>query len=323
MATRLYLPLDTAAPVNPGFGVWNYTSEAVRRLLARTKGSSAITIGTRVGPWTATAGQKALDRQYVSDPLSAQTISGTVAMQLMVREYATADNVNQLILLIKVVSKDGGTLRGTLLALGNYGPTLEFISNATHRNKTGADGDTLTPVDAQEGDRIVVEIGYCNSVAGTTPEASAKFGENATDLPVNETQTTNGAGWIEFSANIGWMEYLSGVSAGGASASGSLSRMRGMSGVSAGIGSAIGVLSRQRPLTGASAGAGSAAGILSRKRPLYGSSTGGASVAGALSRVRSLLGNSAGGSSAWGNLRVESGGDGDEHCSQLGSLKAG
>jgi hypothetical protein len=202
MATRFYFPATTVADVNPAPGAWNYITEAVFRYLAKTKGASPITLGTQVGPWTATAGQKALDRVYVSDPLSPQTISGTAKMQLMVREYATSDNVDQLILLIKVVSGNGATVRGTLLALGNYASTAEFINNATHRNKKGADGDALSSVVCLEHDRIVVEIGYCNSVAGTTPEASAKWGENATDLPENETQTTDGAGWIEFSGNI-------------------------------------------------------------------------------------------------------------------------
>jgi hypothetical protein len=202
MATRFYFPATTVADVNPAPGAWNYITEAVFRYLAKTKGASPITLGTQVGPWTATAGQKALDRVYVSDPLSPQTISGTVKMQLMTREYATTDNVDQINLLIKVVSGNGATLRGTLLALGNYASTAEFINNATHRNKKGADGDALSSVVCQEHDRIVVEIGYCNSTAGTTPEASAKFGENAADLPENETQTTDGAGWIEFSGDI-------------------------------------------------------------------------------------------------------------------------
>jgi hypothetical protein len=203
-ATRMYFPATTAAAVSPTYDTgWNYNSEAGRYKLVSTKGSSAITVGTRIGAWTATAGQKALDRQYVSDPLSgAQTVSGTVKLQLMVREYATSDNVDQIILVMTVVSNDGGTVRGTLLSIGNYASTGEFINNATHRNKKGADGDSLNSVSAQDGDRIVVEIGYSNSTSATSPEGSAKWGENATDLPEDETQTTNGAGWIEFSANL-------------------------------------------------------------------------------------------------------------------------
>src|SRR5688572_19763498 len=52
--TRLYFPASEAAPVSPSFrGNWSNTSEASRFKLANTKGSSAITQGTQIGPWTA------------------------------------------------------------------------------------------------------------------------------------------------------------------------------------------------------------------------------------------------------------------------------
>ena len=206
MATRLYFPATDAAAVSPSFDSgWNYTSEAARGGLTHTKGSSPITEGTRIGAWSNTAGQKALDRQYISSPLNGdQTISGTVKMQLLVREFATSDNADQIILAIKVVSNDGSSVRGTLLSLGSYGPTAEFL-DTSHRNKTGADGDSLTSVNALDTDRILVEIGYSNSTTATTPEASAQWGENATDLGENETDTA-GAGWIEFSGAITFVE---------------------------------------------------------------------------------------------------------------------
>ncbi|MGH9651115.1 MAG: hypothetical protein ACRD3I_11675, partial [Terriglobales bacterium] len=207
--TRFYFPSGTSysATVSPGFDSgWNYTSEASRFTMRTTKGATAIAAGTQIGAWTATAGQRALDRQYISAPMAAQTISGTVLMQLMVREFATTDNVDRCIIKVLIVSHDGATVRGTPLAIGNYSTTAEFVSNATHRNKTCADGDTLTSVAASAGDRIVVEIGYENSGSATTPEAAAKWGENATALPIEEAQTTDGAGWIEFSGAITFLD---------------------------------------------------------------------------------------------------------------------
>lgn len=199
---RLYFPAATAAPVgvSPDAG-WNYTSERLERSFALIKGTSAIAIGTQVGPWTATAGQTALDRTYVSPPLAAQEISGTVSMQLMVREYAGTDNVDQVRLVIKVVSNDGGTVRATLYS-GNGSTTAEFVNNVTHRNFTAANALALSSYTCVAGDRLAVEIGYRNSTAGTTPEASAKWGENAAVLPVNNTQTTDGAPWIDFSNGL-------------------------------------------------------------------------------------------------------------------------
>lgn len=208
MASRWYFSAaGTIAGVEPAYDAgWNYTTEASRRaLLAAKSASESLTIGTQIGPWTATAGQTALDRQYISEPLKAQTISGTFKGQVMTREYATTDNVDRLFVAVKVVSNDGTTVRATLFARANATTTLEFISNVTHRNKRIADGDTLSSYDCTDGDRLLIEIGYSNSTAGTTPEASARWGAptGTNDLPENETQTTAGVGWIEFSADIG------------------------------------------------------------------------------------------------------------------------
>ncbi len=193
--------------MNPAFDAgWEDNSEAVRRRLEDVKGADAIVAGSTINLLEDVVRDE-LDRQYVSDPMAAGNTwtSGvsTFAMQLMVREFATTDNVDRGILGVRIVSQDGLTVRATLLVVANYGPTLEFINNATMRNKTFADGDTVgatyTTVD---GDRLVVEIGCQSSVLNTTPQAAAKYGQNATDLPVNETQTTDGAGWIETSVTI-------------------------------------------------------------------------------------------------------------------------
>ncbi len=207
MVTRFYFPATEASAVNPAFDAgWEDTSEALRRRLEDVKGVDAIAAGSTINLLEDVVRDE-LDRQYVSDPMAAGNTwtSGvsTFAMQLMVREFANTDNVDRGILGVRIVSQDGLTVRATLLAVANYGPTLEFINNATMRNKTFADGDlvgaTYTTVD---GDRLVVEIGYQSSVLNTTPQAAAKYGQNATDLPVNETQTTDGAGWIETSVTI-------------------------------------------------------------------------------------------------------------------------
>jgi hypothetical protein len=209
VATRFYFPASTLADVSPAFGTWDGTSQALRRKMVTTKGTSAITAGSIIDVPTTGNGQ-GLDRQYVSAPIAAQTISGTAKGYLMVREYATGDNVDRIYVRGFVVSNDGTTARGSFLCFSTgspnfpaaLGPTAEFISNATHRNKVIADGDTLTQnVITQDGDRIVLEIGYSHT-SGTSPQASAKWGENAADLPENETQTSDGAGWFELSMNI-------------------------------------------------------------------------------------------------------------------------
>lgn len=206
MATRLYFPASEAAPVSSAFDAgWEYTSEAVSRKLANVKGSSSIAAGTQIGPWT--AGQDALDRQYISTRMDAGiTFTAGVTTykgQLMAREYAGTDNVDRYRFIIKVISEDGTVVRSTLNgSITSSNVTGEFVNNATHRNKSIRTSTILTDTYTTVlGDRLLIEIGYTD-LSGTTPEASSKWGENATDLPENETQTTDGAGWFEFSNTI-------------------------------------------------------------------------------------------------------------------------
>lgn len=205
MPTRLYLPDLSLAEVTPAFdGAWGATAEASRKKLALLKGNSPLAIGTVIGPtWSGSelAGDSALDRQYISPPLAAQTISGTVKGQLLVREHALADNVDQIHVAIKVISNDGTSVRGTLLSKGSFASTAEFLESG-YRNKKIADGDSLTSVAALAGDRLLIELGYSASTNHSSPEGSAKWGESGTDLPEDETQTTDGVPWLEFSGPV-------------------------------------------------------------------------------------------------------------------------
>lgn len=154
---RLYFDATGAAPASPAFATgWTDTTEAARRKLLRAKrAGDALADGANIGPWA--EGGIVLDRQYVSDPVTAQTISGNVRLQIRARELKPGDDATSR-LLLKVVSGDGLTLRGTLLPLGQYGPNTEY--GTASRNKTFADGDAMTPVVCQDGDRIVIEVGH-------------------------------------------------------------------------------------------------------------------------------------------------------------------
>lgn len=206
MPTRLYFNSNiSGSPVRPApSGSWGATAGYGNLILAPWKDGVNPIIGRAVNIG-AGAGSTALDCSCITPGLAgAQTISGRISGQLMVREYATTNNVNRAIINAKVVSNDGNTIRGVLLAQGIYGPTLEFVNNATHRNKTLISGTAVvnvTTINAQDGDRIVFEIGWSNSTAGTTPQAGARWGGGAygsTNLPVNESTTTNLPGWIDF-----------------------------------------------------------------------------------------------------------------------------
>ena len=208
MATRFYFRLSEAAAVTPTVrGTWDDSSEGVNRRMHTVKENSAITIGQTIDMPSATPDWRDLDRIYVSDPMDsgvAFVMADTVKMQLMVREFAANDNVDSVHIGLFIISQDGATLRATLLPTDDYAGRTEFINNATCRNKTAADGDAVTEnYTTVAGDRLQLEVGYRVSVSGgTTPQAAAKWGDNATDLPENQTQTTDGAGWFEISRNI-------------------------------------------------------------------------------------------------------------------------
>jgi len=205
--TRLYFPVSDGAAITPAQdAAWDDVGQFVRRLLQQTKGADAITAGTTINI-TEDTGNQALDRQYISTRMDAGIVFTsavtTVRSVVMMREFALTDDVNQCILGIRVLSEDGATVRATLFTVANRGPVLEFINNATMRNKQCADGDTIgATYTTVLGDRVAVEIGYQADGADTSPQAAAKYGQNATDCAENETNTTDCAGWIEFSNTI-------------------------------------------------------------------------------------------------------------------------
>lgn len=205
MPTRFYFPVTgVSQKAQPAFdSSWSSnakfnTSGAFRQRMVTIKGTDAITIGRTVNT-AATAGAAGLERQLISDALwGDQTINGTVSGQLMTREFATTDNCDMIIPVLRVVNNNGTVVRGTLLGSGNYGGVLEFVNNATCQNKRIFTGQSITTVNALDGDRIVLEIGCGNTTAGTTPQYACKWGTNAPDLPSNDqSQTTNGAGWFQ------------------------------------------------------------------------------------------------------------------------------
>lgn len=191
MPTRLYLERSAVAAVSPDFGAWDRTTDATRRQLLASKTGASLSL---LPAFTTVLGT-VLRSQFVSEPLEAQTISGTVKSYCVVALDIGLALTSRL--LVKVVSGDGTVLRGTLLALDNYGGAA-FSSSS--QNRIFADGDALSAVNVQAGDRLVVEIG-AGGVAGDEVFFQLGAPSGGTDLPEDET-TTSGVPWIEFSGTI-------------------------------------------------------------------------------------------------------------------------
>ena len=194
MATRFYLPSTGAAAVSPAYGGWGKTSSGDRLAMVQTKISSAMA-NKSAGSSSGTH----LVRQYVSEPLPAQTISGTVSCYARCLEDNSTDTIVTR-LLIRVCSNDGTSYTGTLLSLGGYGPGTDFDNSL--KNRIFADGDSLSSLAINANDRLVIEMGY-NSNIGALDIGRINFGDNSgTDLGENETETTANNPWIEFSADL-------------------------------------------------------------------------------------------------------------------------
>lgn len=199
MATRLFFDSAVGAVVSViADAGWEDSSGIVQNRLNNTKGTSTL---TDVSAKTSTAGQDRCHEQFVSFPMDSGISfnAATCKCQVMAQESGVNDNATSR-MGARIVSRDGATVRQTLFSVANFGPTTEF--NTANRNKTFADGDTVTGTyTTVDGDRLVIEIGHSDA-SGTTISCQTQYGEGSgSDLLENETATT-GNPWIEFSNTI-------------------------------------------------------------------------------------------------------------------------
>ena len=197
MSTRYYFSSSEAAPISPAFdAAWEQTGQAVRRglklkllkaALSSLADSSTITIPI-------TTSQDILCAQFVGSPLVPERVLGTVsAIVRAVENLATANAT--LAIIVKVVSQDGSTDRGTLYS--NLNADTEFGTTAATRI---INAQAITALTIQAGDRLVVEIGA--HVTGPTAAGTftMRFGSNAaSDFALTSGLTTDLNPWIEFS----------------------------------------------------------------------------------------------------------------------------
>jgi hypothetical protein len=224
MATRFYLNNNNAgfpAPVSPAYaGDWEKTSDSARFALltdksARLDQATAEKSGAEA---VSTSPYDVLLRQYVSPPLlSAVTITGTIKGQIGCRESNDAADFCRA-LVVKVVNKAGDTVRGTLLSHFPASLTSEFSTTSGGQNRAFPPADTaLSDVEAQAGDRIVIELGYRSFNTSTTSRTGyLRFGVGqADDLPENETLSNPTAynPWLEFSQDLEFEAQLGGLDA--------------------------------------------------------------------------------------------------------------
>ena len=210
--TRFYLTsTETPTSFAPAYDAeWDKTSEAARHNLGLVPVNSPITAYS-ASENVATTPYDVAVAQFISPPLSgAQTISGPVRGIIQVRESnAAADYQAQII--IRVIASDASTVRGTLIAADTTALSNEFfVSGGTFRNvkfpkNYSGNGTTVTTVNAQDGDRIVIEVGFRSQNSSTSNfTAFYNFGDDTSYslLAENETDTATAAPW-----GLPWIEF--------------------------------------------------------------------------------------------------------------------
>lgn len=226
MPTRLYANLISAPDiyVAPSGASWASPSLARLRYSLTEKFGNTGFIGDSNLAETDASALNLLVAQLITRPLTAQSISGTMKGQVWTRESsASADMMAQMT--AYVVSEDGTTNRGTLLAVNNAALTNEILASTTQYRNTrfprgyaGA-GQAISTVNAQDGDRIVLEIGIrAANVSGTSfnyglmlcsSSSTTDLAENETDLLTFNTLTaasTPNRTWFEFSADLSFRQ---------------------------------------------------------------------------------------------------------------------
>ena len=201
MVTRLYLPSSGSAPITPAVsGAWEETVSGFFR--APTSTAHANTSLTSFGAYTTTqATQQSVWAQWISEPLNVdQTISGTLDIVCRGSEGATGDNT-YLAVGVRVLSGDGGTVRGTLLFQGTGTGGAEFGTALRTRIWSAL---SLASVNALAGDRIVVEIGQHAASPGVAPTGTMRFGDptGTADFALTSNLTTDLVSWLELSQTI-------------------------------------------------------------------------------------------------------------------------
>ncbi len=209
MVTRIYLPSSRETRISPAFDAsWGLTTGAdrVRAVVGLRSGTGMASKSTAEASATPV---NVLSRQYIVGPLKAVEISGTVKGRIRAQE-ANADADYRAQIVIRVLSSDGGTVRGTLRAADTEALSNEFGTSLTNRAFPLAtlEPQALSPVTAQAGDWLVIEIGYRSHNAHTTSRnGTFRYGDSASsDLPEDETSTSDYNPWIEFSQDIAIQE---------------------------------------------------------------------------------------------------------------------
>jgi hypothetical protein len=158
--TRLYLTSDSVGAYDPVTrrGAWDKTTSTTVHRLAPVKAGKGI--GATNSENNVAGAYDVLISTFVSEPLATnKTINGDLTGVLLVNQSNDAADMVAHIH-AWVTQGESATVRGTLLS--DFIGASEWVTSNLNINYSGLalPSQVLTPVAAQAGDRIVIEIGY-------------------------------------------------------------------------------------------------------------------------------------------------------------------
>lgn len=197
MTKRLYLT-NSAPEYTPATlkGAWDDTTQTVVKALLDTKSGANASIVQADGTATTSDLDFFMGRWILNDELvlRAASLTGSATLMLAKLEANSAAN-HRLHVHMWVTQGNSDTVRGTLVSdfiHGTENPTTQTaVSHAL----------TLSPVNVQLGDRIVLELGYrvVGAASSTSYNETYRYGgTDATDLAAGTTGVTTRSPWIEF-----------------------------------------------------------------------------------------------------------------------------
>lgn len=199
-STRFYFSATAVPPISPAFSAsWIESSTMIRRMMAPARFGSAMS-DKQVTSLAVSETEGII--QLIAGPIAAQTIN---PLNLGFKCYARSARGTLIVtatsrIIVRVVSNDGTTYRGTVLSFGDKSTATNW--NTSDRNKAFADGDDATAsVAALNGDYIVLELGLSHTATVDTAQISIGD-DSATDLAEDETTTTANNPWLDIFQGI-------------------------------------------------------------------------------------------------------------------------
>lgn len=187
--TTMYLEASgTHNGTNGTFSTWNSTASAILVPAYKTGFKQATTIAsTTIAVDNGTATNTTCFGQFISPPLNAQTISGTVTgYARMSIANATGATVQSRIKI--TVINMAGTVVATLLAITSGAANL----TTTLTSVQIANAAALSSYACAKGDRICIEVGIGRSLGTTSRNGTVSFGSSsATDISAAGSTTAN------------------------------------------------------------------------------------------------------------------------------------